>query len=144
MASSALSVCFLFLAPGPELILPWTFSAEGLWRTGGGRLEVVFELRCKFVLAVTFTTLLLPSACAPHCLNSNEESSSPVPCETVLRSPNPPRLPHRAVLNLKCNEISCVKWKHQWNKSQAVYDHRWANISHLVLCHMGILSSLGG
>lgn len=44
MASYALSVCFLFLAPGPMLILPWTFAAEGLRRTGGGWIWIAVQV----------------------------------------------------------------------------------------------------
>lgn len=44
MASFALSVCFLFLAPGPVLILPWTFAAEGLRRTGGGWIWIAVQV----------------------------------------------------------------------------------------------------
>lgn len=44
MASFALSVCFLFLAPGPVLILPWTFAAEGLQRTGGGWIWIAAQV----------------------------------------------------------------------------------------------------
>lgn len=51
--------------------LCWSYLEPLLPKACGGRGEVGFELRCKFVLAVTFTTLLLPSACAPYCLNSN-------------------------------------------------------------------------
>ncbi len=144
MASFTLSVCFLCLAPGPVLILPWTFAAEGLQRTGGGWIWIAVQVCacCNLHLPPPPHRPVHHTVWIQMCTRG--ESSSPVPSETVLRSPNPPRLPHRAILNLKCNEISCVKWKHRWNKSQAVYDHRWANISHLASCHMGILSSLGG
>lgn len=144
MASFALSVCFLFLAPGPVLILPWTFAAEGLRRTGGGWIWIAVQVCACCNLhqppsPLGLCTILFEFKCV-----AEEKVPHRFPVKLYSGSLNPPRLPHRAFLNLKCNKISCVKWKHRWNKSQAVYDHRWANISHLASCHMGILSSLGG
>lgn len=70
MASFALSVCFLFLAPGPVLILPWTFAAEGLQRTGGGWIWIAAQVCACCNLhhpppPLGLCTILFESKCVP-------------------------------------------------------------------------------